>query len=256
MAFHGRKRRSSQRCVAYLRVLPPLDCGEMSEGVGDAAAAGGGLDAAASQIARIIREARRHNGMSAGFRADVLGDVVYAVGAPTGAGCSRMIRQTACAAASILTTGGFFLSGAITVGTYTDADGLPSGEALVEAQAAEAEQGMVPRVVLSETVVALAPHDGVFGDLMLTTYVRRDGDDKPFVHYAAWTALPDVAPRLVHDWLSLHQRHIETRLRGRKTGRPEHVGSLWLARYHNRCCRDVLGADELDGYLVEPSVSV
>ncbi len=256
MAFHGRKRRSSQRCVAYLRVLPPLDCGEMSEGVGDAAAAGGGLDAAASQIARIIREARRHNGLSAGFRADVLGDVVCAVGAPTGAGCSRMIRQTMLAASSVLATGGVFLSGAITVGAYTDADGLPSGEALVEAQAAQAEQGMVPRVVLSETVVALAPHDGVFGDLMLTTYVRRDGDDKPFVHYAAWTALPDAAPWAVHKWFGLHKNHLEERRRSCEMYGTDLVGSLWLARYHNRCCRDVLGADELDGYLVEPSVSV
>jgi hypothetical protein len=137
--------------------------------------------------------------------------------------------------------GGFFIRGALSIGSaYVDEIAV-FGEALWEAYDGESRVARDPRIVLTKSAIeAVQMHLTYYGDPRRAPHshaILKDADGQWFVNYLDGTILvaeDEVGPD--YDSLKLHKQIVEERLQEHRSNPAIWSKYAWVAGYHNYFC--------------------
>jgi len=139
---------------------------------------------------------------------------------------------------------GIFLRGAIGRDRHYDDGNLTFSRALVSAYDVESKEAFYPRVIADPTVSAAfgrarAHLSGETGE-RLGGLLWADHDGRSFLNYLQSLWLPgDIHPCPVQA-LAEHRLHIARNLSNHAANTRVAAKYVWLAQYHNRCCRQAI----------------
>jgi hypothetical protein len=135
---------------------------------------------------------------------------------------------------------GFFVRGALSVGSAYIDDVAVSGEALVEAHIGETELARDPRIILTSSAVeTVQKHLTYYADKKGAPQSRDvlcDSDGQWFVNYLECVVPDDNEHAPAYTDLFLHKAAVEEELRRNKSRPAIWSKYAWVAGYHNYFC--------------------
>lgn len=134
---------------------------------------------------------------------------------------------------------GIIVRGAITIGDIHIGEDIIFGNGLVEAYKLENEKAIVPRIILSDSVLSLCRHyHKSYGeDSPFTRVLLKDADGITFLNYLHNPYLGGSEyNNVVGSYLKEHKRLIEDRLTEFSSNLRIFSKYVWLGNYHNTFC--------------------
>jgi hypothetical protein len=135
---------------------------------------------------------------------------------------------------------GFFIRGAISIGNAYVDDIAVFGDALTEAYIGESKLARDPRIVLTETSVAVTKkHLDYYGNLRHSPQavdLLSDSDGQWFINYleSVMIAVDEAGP--FYDEFEQHKKAVEAKLKKYSNDPVIFSKYMWVANYHNFFC--------------------